>query len=102
MDFILRLAVEKDITFLWEMLYEAVFGNYPDKWLTIEETFAKPAIYKILDDWGRCGDTVVVAEILLEGQIGAAWYLHWTKENHSFDFVDEIHPRDWHRGMPGF
>jgi ribosomal protein S18 acetylase RimI-like enzyme len=45
----------------------------------------------LLADWGRPGDTAVVAEI--EGQAaGCAWYRLWSDELHSYGYVDALTP----------
>ena len=47
---------------------------------------------KVLHNWGRPGDTAVIAVDGNDMPLGAAWYRFWTSEYHSFGFVDESTP----------
>lgn len=45
----------------------------------------------LIENWGRPDDTAVIAETPT-GIAGAAWYRFWTREDHSYGFVDESTP----------
>ncbi|MCI0697436.1 hypothetical protein L0337_36190 [candidate division KSB1 bacterium] len=80
----IRLATQDDLPFLREMLYEAVRWRPHQPRAPIEEVLAEPELAKLLNGWGRNGDTAVVAEWEDGAPIGAAWYRFWTAENHSY------------------
>jgi ribosomal protein S18 acetylase RimI-like enzyme len=88
----IRFATPEDLPFLQEMLYEAVCWRPDQPRPPIEEVLALPELAKLLDDWGRHGDTAVVAELEDGTPVGAAWYRFWTPENHSYGFVDADTP----------
>jgi ribosomal protein S18 acetylase RimI-like enzyme len=73
------------------MLFEAVFWDSSKARPTPVEFEKNPNFRKLLKDWGRAGDTAVIA--LIDGQpVGAAWYRFWTSAEHSYGFVDEQTP----------
>jgi ribosomal protein S18 acetylase RimI-like enzyme len=88
----IRLATQADVPFLREMLYEAVCWRPHQPRPPLEEILAEPELAKLLNGWGRNGDTAVVAEWEDSTPIGAAWYRFWTTENHSYGFVDADTP----------
>jgi ribosomal protein S18 acetylase RimI-like enzyme len=88
----IRLAAQADVPFLREMLYEAVCWRPHQPRPPLEEILAEPELAKLLNGWGRNGDTAVVAEWEDGTSIGAAWYRFWTAENHSYGFVDADTP----------
>jgi ribosomal protein S18 acetylase RimI-like enzyme len=69
------------------MLYEAVCWRPNQQHPPIEEILAIPVLAKLLEGWGREGDTAVIAELEDGSPVGAAWYRFWTPENHSYGFV---------------
>jgi GNAT superfamily N-acetyltransferase len=88
----IRLATPDDLPFFREMLYEAVCWRPNQQHPPIEEILAIPELAKLLDGWGREGDTAVTAELDDGSPAGAAWYRFWTAENHSYGFVDTDTP----------
>jgi ribosomal protein S18 acetylase RimI-like enzyme len=88
----IRLATQADVPFLREMLYEAVCWRPHQPRPPREEVLAEPELAKLLNGWGRKGDTAVVAEWEDGTPIGAAWYRFWTAANHSYGFVDADTP----------
>ncbi|MGH7594739.1 MAG: GNAT family N-acetyltransferase [bacterium] len=88
----IRLATQADVPFLREMLYEAVCWRPHQPRPPLEKILAEPELAKLLNGWGRKGDTAVVAEWEDGTPIGAAWYRFWTAENHSYGFVDADTP----------
>lgn len=73
------------------MLFEAVNWNPSSPRPTRAEFEKNPLYRKLLQDWGRKGDTAVIAEVTDE-PVGAAWYRFWTRPDHSYGFVDEHTP----------
>jgi ribosomal-protein-alanine N-acetyltransferase len=83
----LREAAPGDIGFLREMLYEAAFWRPGPERAPMEEALARPELAKILRNWGRDGDTAVLAVVSGNVPVGAAWYRLWSEEDHSFGYV---------------
>jgi ribosomal protein S18 acetylase RimI-like enzyme len=84
----IRLARIDDLPFLRQMLFEAFFWR-ADRPRPEYSDFANtnPEFMKLLADWGRPGDTGVIAEA--GGQpAGAAWYRRWTDDLHSYGYVN--------------
>lgn len=48
----------------------------------------------LIEPWGRPGDTALIAQTaeIPAGIAGAAWYRFWSREDHSYGFVDESIP----------
>lgn len=89
--FEIRDAQADDLEFLRAMLIEAAYWRSESPRPTVAEGLAQPNVQKILDGWGREGDTAVIA-ISGEEKLGAAWYRLWTNEEHSYGYVDEFTP----------
>jgi ribosomal protein S18 acetylase RimI-like enzyme len=67
------------------MLFEAAFWRAGSPRPALEAGLARPDLSKLLEGWGRAGDTAVIAES--DTPLGAAWYRFWSAENHSYGFV---------------
>ena len=89
----IRPTGEHDLTFLREMLYEAVCWRGDSDRPELEVGLAPPELAKILENWGhRAGDAGKIA-VLDSGQpIGAAWYRFWSENNHSYGYIAEDVP----------
>jgi [ribosomal protein S18]-alanine N-acetyltransferase len=87
----IRSGINKDIPFAKEMLFEAFFWNPSVERPDYREFFKIPEINKLLADWGRLGDMLIIAENEHEN-IGSAWYRLWTAEDHSYGFIDSNTP----------
>ncbi|MDO7907508.1 GNAT family N-acetyltransferase [Paenibacillus sp. JX-17] len=87
----IRMAEDKDIPFLWEMLYQSMYipeGEAPFS----REILKDPMIAKYMKDWGRKGDLGLVAE-QKEGQVvGAITSRYFTEQQQGFGFVAEDIP----------
>ncbi len=87
----IRLATEADVTVLRDALVlalawrELTFPSDPERYLR------ESGHGHLIEQWGRPGDLAVIAEIPA-GVAGAAWYRFWTREDHSYGFVDETIP----------
>ena len=101
---VIRDLATDEIGFLREMLYAALAWR-PDVQLPPREwVLAHPQVSVFHEDWGRPGDTGLVAE--LDGQpVGLVWYRFFTEQSHGEGFVDEATPElaiavvDGHRGQ---
>ena len=87
MNILTRDHTHYDINFLQEMLYEAVFWRPNISRPPIKEGLSHPDIAKVLSNWGRDGDTAVIAYTEEGERVGAVWYRFWTHDNHSYGFV---------------
>ena len=92
MKFRIRNHTTDDIPFLKDMLFEAAYWYLKSKRPYLEEGLSHPEIKKILANWGRNGDTAIIAETMKAKNIGAAWYRFWTDQNHSFGYVNSEIP----------
>ena len=81
-----------EVSFLKDMLYAAIAWN-PERQLPLPkaELLDLPQLRIFHEDWGREGDTALVAE--LDGQpVGLVWYRFFTEDVHGEGFVDEATP----------
>lgn len=82
-----RPGVQGDLSFLEEMLFEAAYWHPERPRPKHGDYLARPDLVFLLEDWGREGDTAVIA-IKNNGQpVGAAWYRFWGPELHSYGYV---------------
>ncbi len=91
MEYRIRKGVKADVPFLEKMLREAALWS-GNTGIDTYEIMSKPEISVILMDWGNSGDTALIAETKEARPIGAAWYRYYSKEKHSYGFVDEETP----------
>lgn len=88
---VIRDLTADDLPFLQQMLYTAAFWRPDGDRLTFEQALAHPYFRLYYADWGRNGDTAVIAE--REGtKIGASWYRFFTDDSHGEGYVDETTP----------
>jgi [ribosomal protein S18]-alanine N-acetyltransferase len=90
-DFIIRLATEKDIDFLWDMLYEAIYvpeGQTPPP----KDILNEPNIKKILNGWGRKGDQALIALDSSNHPVGAVWIRLYDESQKMYGYVDPHTP----------
>jgi len=87
----LKLGNNQDIDFIREMLFEAFFWNPKILRSDFDEFFKNEEFHKLISNWGRFGDRVVIAADEHKA-IGAAWFRLWTESNHSFGFIDSNIP----------
>lgn len=85
-----RDVEQRDIPFLWEMLYQSMYvpeGNKPFP----RELVREPFIAKYIDGWGRIGDLGFIAEEHGES-VGAVWLRLFDATNQGFGYVDDTTP----------
>ena len=88
----IRAGSKEDLAILEAMLYEAFFWSPSVPRPDPGEVRDMPEFTKLLDNWGtREGDTAVIAEIA-DRAVGSGWYRYWTRELHSYGFVDSSFP----------
>ena len=99
----IRELEDGEAGFLREMLLAALAWRPGVELPPAEWVLAHPQVAVFHEDWGREGDTALVAEE--DGSlVGAAWYRLFTDEAHGEGFVDEGTPelaiavRDGFRG----
>ena len=84
---VIRPAGPEDEAFLWDMAWEATAVSPEMRALGREAAFAIPHVRRYLEEWGRPGDTAVIA-IGKDGQrLGAAWYRLLPAEAPGYGFV---------------
>ena len=86
----LRSGTQRDLPFLSRMLLEAFFWDPSLARPSLGEFLRNPR-FQLLEEWGRTGDSSVIAEC--DGRpVGAAWCRLWNDENHSYGYVDSETP----------
>jgi ribosomal protein S18 acetylase RimI-like enzyme len=76
-----------DLAFLAEMLVEAAYPPWAIPRPTSEGALADPRAGRYLRDWGRAGDTGVIAEDDEGRPVGAAWYRRFPADEPGHGFV---------------
>jgi GNAT superfamily N-acetyltransferase len=91
MDLHIRDLQPDEFPFLREMLYTAALWRPDDPRPEPQWVMEQPQIAPFHEEWGRPGDTALVAED--DGRlIGAIWYRFFTEERHGHGFIDEKTP----------
>jgi GNAT superfamily N-acetyltransferase len=89
---LIRELTEDDLGFLREMLYAALDWRPDAELPPIEFVLAHEQVVIFHENWGRAGDTALVAEV--NGRpVGVAWYRFFTEDEHGEGFVDEDTPQ---------
>ena len=88
---LIRRATSRDESFLFEMLYEALFvapGDTPFPRSVLDD----PQIAQYVRGYGRPGDAGLVAEASDGSPIGAAWVRRFTDGDQGYAYVDDDTP----------
>ena len=85
--FVIRPVQPDDLSFLWDMGWEATAVDPGMRAMGREAAFALPHIRKYLDGWGRPGDAGVIAVDETGKRLGAAWYRLFPPEEPGWGFV---------------
>lgn len=86
-----RSADRSDLPLLRQMLFEAAYWRSDQPRPSLTEGLSRPDLQKLLANWGRPGDTGVIA-LNRNKSVGAAWYRFWTEEDYSYGFVEPAVP----------
>lgn len=90
--FTIRTVQIQDVSFLWDMLYEAAAVSEVIRSLGKEKALALSVNRKYVEEWGRPGDGGVIAVGQREQPIGAAWYRLHPEESPGYGFVSSKIP----------
>jgi GNAT superfamily N-acetyltransferase len=91
MALLIRELTDDDLGFLREMLYAALDWRPDAELPPMELVLAHEQVVIFHDNWGRTGDTALVAEE--DGRpVGVVWYRCFTESEHGEGFVDEDTP----------
>lgn len=87
----IRRIVDKDVPFLWEMLYESLYipeGQEPFSKGVIKEPF----LSKYVEGWGREGDSGYIAENSKGRQVGSITMRYFSEDNKGFGYISNDIP----------
>jgi ribosomal protein S18 acetylase RimI-like enzyme len=87
----IRAAGTEDLDFLEAMLFEAFFWNAAVERPAFPVFRQEPDFVKQFAGWGRPGDRALIADDSAAPR-GSAWFRLWTRELHSYGFVDASTP----------
>lgn len=90
-DYKIRPETEKDIDFLWEMLYQSIFV-VEGKEKPSREILNQPDLKKYLWEWGRKGDIAIIVTDSKENPIGAIWTRLFDETNKTYGYINEKTP----------
>ena len=87
---IIRNIEKNELEFLKDMLYESIY--VPENIKNKVELLCSPSIKKYYEDWGRKGDTALIAIDKNNRAVGAVWYRLFDEPNKGYGFVDNSTP----------
>ena len=90
-EYSIRPFEKKDLSFLWEMLYQSIYIPEGQQGPS-REVLNEPNIEKYLKDWGRKHDHALIALDAQNNPVGAIWFRLFNRENAGYGFVDENTP----------
>ena len=96
----LRSAEPGDTQLLRVLIREAAFWRHPDGAPPLEEALADPEVARYVEDFGRPGDSGVVA-VHGGAAVGAAWWRYFTADAPGYGFVDGSVPEVSIAVLPG-
>lgn len=86
-EWFIRPATRADLPLLRRMLWAAAFWQEPSEANYAEGDLERHGLAFLLEEWGRPGDTGVIAESEAGEPLGVAWYRFWTEERHFYGYV---------------
>lgn len=87
----IREATNRDLPFLWEMLYQALFIPVGEERPT-REILKQPELARCLEDWGRQGDVALIATDQSNQSLGAVWIRQYNEQNRTYGYIGENTP----------
>jgi ribosomal protein S18 acetylase RimI-like enzyme len=90
--YMIRPVQNKDLAFLWAMLYEAAAVDATIRAMGQEKALSLPTIQKYLAGWGRDGDVGRIAVDEQDVPLGAAWYRLFPASAPGYGFVSATIP----------
>lgn len=87
----IRVGTDRDSELVGRCVYLALAWNPEEQIPDIETVLAHPEVLRYHTDWGRRGDTLVIAEAA-SGPIGYAFARLFSSDDHGHGFVDESIP----------
>lgn len=88
----IRSGTPDDLPFLGQMLYEAACWRPERPCRPFHEVLGDPHIARYIHNWGRQGDTAVIAETSQSRPIGAAWYRLFAPTEQGYGYIDASIP----------
>ncbi len=82
----------QDVSFLWDMMYEAAAVAENMRALGKGKALALPVNRKYVEEWGRLGDAGVIVVDHMEQPLGAAWYRLHPDDAPGYGFVASTIP----------
>jgi GNAT superfamily N-acetyltransferase len=92
MGWTIRRAQDSDVGFLREMLLEAATWRPGSRATDKNDVLADPHVTRYLAEWGRPGDTALLALDEQGEPAGAAWFRFFSKDEPAYGFIDETIP----------
>ena len=89
---VFRKATSKDIPFMQEMLYEAVYWRENPNKPSYEESLSTPEMIKVVSDWGNQNGDIAVIASEESVPVGAAWLRYWNADNFIRGYLDDKIP----------
>lgn len=86
-----RTIQQADISFLWDMLYEAALVSPEMQKISKKEVLHLSDIKKYVENWGKRGDAGIIVEVD-ENKVGAAWYRLFEVIRPGYGFVSPTIP----------
>jgi [ribosomal protein S18]-alanine N-acetyltransferase len=86
-DFFIRQGTVADEEFLWEMLYHAIYIPEEES-RPSRDILNEPNIAQSLKNWGRKGDTALIAIDSNHTPIGAVWIRLFDETNKTYGYID--------------
>ena len=80
-----------DLPFVRAMLYEAAFWRGAGDAPPLETALRAPGLAIYVDDWGRSGDTGLVARVAGR-PVGAVWVRRFCAHAHGYGYLDDQTP----------
>lgn len=91
MDYSIRPFELRDMSFLWEMLYQSIYVQEGQQ-APSREILKEQNIEKYLKNWGGDHDHALVALVGKNNPVGAVWIRLLNHENAGYGFIDDDTP----------